>query len=225
MEKQIEELKIDIEEICKLIENTSRTRVKDLLGLDKRKLETELIQKEDRLKKIKENESNATGDNTTKTSRSGPYTVTIKTYAWDQSDKFMKLYVTLKDVHSLPKDQITCQFTNKSVRLNVSDLNGKNHELYIANLMENILPDDSYHKVKTDTVLVMLRKGAVKTWGYVTKQESKAKESKKPKVDESADPNDSLMTMMKQMYDEGDDEMKRTITKAWSESRNKQQTM
>ena len=74
------QLKIDIEEICKLIENTSRTRVKDLLGLDKRKLETELIQKEDRLKKIKENESNATGDNTTKTSRSGPYTVTIKTY-------------------------------------------------------------------------------------------------------------------------------------------------
>ena len=47
----------------------------------------------------------------------------------------------------------------------------------------------------------------------------------RPKVDESADPNDSLMTMMKQMYDEGDDEMKRTITKAWSESRNKQQTM
>jgi hypothetical protein len=34
----------------------------------------------------------------------------------------------------------------------------------------------------------------------------------RPKVDENADPNDSLMTMMKQMYDEGDDEMKRTIT-------------
>lgn len=225
MEKQIEELRTDIEEICKLIETTSRTRVKDLLGLDKRKLETELIQKEDRLKKIKENESNATGDNTTKTSRSGPYAVTITTYAWDQSDKYMKLYVTLKDVHSLSKDQITCQFTNKSIKLNVSDLNGKNHQLYIANLMENILPADSYHKVKTDTVLVMLKKDAAKTWAYVTKQESKAKESKKPKVDESADPNDSLMTMMKQMYDEGDDEMKRTITKAWSESRNKQQTM
>jgi hypothetical protein len=74
------QLRTDIEEICKLIETTSRTRVKDLLGLDKRKLETELIQKEDRLKKIKENESNATGDNTTKTSRSGPYAVTITTY-------------------------------------------------------------------------------------------------------------------------------------------------
>jgi hypothetical protein len=74
------QLGTDIEEICKLIETTSRTRVKDLLGLDKRKLETELIQKEDRLKKIKENESNATGDNTTKTSKSGPYAATITTY-------------------------------------------------------------------------------------------------------------------------------------------------
>lgn len=28
--------------------------------------------------------------------------------------------------------------------------------------------------------------------------------------------------MMQQMYDDGDDEMKRTIAKAWSESREKQ---
>lgn len=47
----------------------------------------------------------------------------------------------------------------------------------------------------------------------------------RPKVDDNADPNDSLMTMMKQMYDDGDDEMKRTIAKAWSESRNKQSSM
>ena len=30
------------------------------------------------------------------------------------------------------------------------------------------------------------------------------------------------MNMMKKMYDEGDDEMKRTIAKAWTESREKQ---
>ena len=31
----------------------------------------------------------------------------------------------------------------------------------------------------------------------------------------------SIMSMMKKMYDEGDDEMKRTISKAFSESREK----
>lgn len=30
------------------------------------------------------------------------------------------------------------------------------------------------------------------------------------------------MNLMKKMYDEGDDDMKRTIAKAWTESREKQ---
>ena len=36
-----------------------------------------------------------------------------------------------------------------------------------------------------------------------------------------ADPQANIMNMMKNMYDEGDDEMKRTIAKAWTESRDK----
>lgn len=40
---------------------------------------------------------------------------------------------------------------------------------------------------------------------------------------DGSDPGSSLMNMMKQLYDEGDDEMKRTIAKAWTEAREKQQ--
>ncbi len=39
--------------------------------------------------------------------------------------------------------------------------------------------------------------------------------------DDKSDPSQSLMKMMKQMYDDGDDEMKRTITKSWYESQEK----
>uniref|UniRef100_A0A0M3HM17 SGS domain-containing protein n=1 Tax=Ascaris lumbricoides TaxID=6252 RepID=A0A0M3HM17_ASCLU len=46
-----------------------------------------------------------------------------------------------------------------------------------------------------------------------------------PKFDEKADPQESLMNMMKQLYDEGDDEMKRTIRKAWHESQTKKGAM
>ena len=42
-----------------------------------------------------------------------------------------------------------------------------------------------------------------------------------PKVDETEDPSGNLMGMLKQMYDDGDDDMKRTIAKAWTESRDK----
>ena len=45
-----------------------------------------------------------------------------------------------------------------------------------------------------------------------------------PSMDESKDPGDSLMQLMKNMYETGDDEMKRTIAKAWTESREKMNT-
>lgn len=59
-------------------------------------------------------------------------------------------------------------------------------------------------------------------WSHLTSSEKKAKEPKAPpKPDkEGADPTSGLMDMMKQMYEDGDDEMKRTIAKAWTESRN-----
>ena len=40
-------------------------------------------------------------------------------------------------------------------------------------------------------------------------------------MDKEEDPSAGLMKLMKQMYDEGDDEMKRNITKAWHESQEK----
>lgn len=45
-----------------------------------------------------------------------------------------------------------------------------------------------------------------------------------PKMDESSDPQESLMHMMKQMYDDGDDEMKRTIRKAWHQAQSKKES-
>ena len=37
----------------------------------------------------------------------------------------------------------------------------------------------------------------------------------KPKKDADADPSAGLMDMMKKLYSEGDDEMKKTIAQAW----------
>jgi len=48
---------------------------------------------------------------------------------------------------------------------------------------------------------------------------------KTPNFDEKKDPSEGLMDLLKQMYEEGDDEMKRTIAKSWCESRNKQSGM
>ena len=37
----------------------------------------------------------------------------------------------------------------------------------------------------------------------------------KPEISEKEDPQASLMNMMKKLYQEGDDEMKKTIAQAW----------
>jgi calcyclin binding protein len=46
-----------------------------------------------------------------------------------------------------------------------------------------------------------------------------------PKLDDTTDPQESLMNLMKQMYDDGDDQMKQTIRKAWHESQTKKTTL
>jgi len=152
--------------------------------------------------------------------------VKLTTYAYDQSDKFLKLYVTVPGVEKIPADRVTCKFASKSFNLFVHDVAGKDYELIVNNLLFLVDPTASLFKIKKDTVLLMLKKQKEsQNWDSVTEQEQKTKDKKaadkpSPKAG-GEDPNGSLMTLMKQMYDDGDDEMKRTIKKAWCESQDK----
>lgn len=219
----IGELRQDVEEMRDLLVKATRSRVKDIIGVELRKLEHEVS----RLEKAAADPVSST-EVPQKKPRPQIQTQTITNYAWDQSDKFMKIYVTIKGVHSLPKERVTCEFGKRSFRLQVEEEeeNKRRSELYISTLLEDINPEESWYKLKTDTVLLMLKKSTTgKTWPYVTSGEKakKAKEDneKKPKMDDDKDPNDSLMEMMKKMYDEGDDDMKRTIAQAWTQSKDK----
>ena len=46
--------------------------------------------------------------------------------------------------------------------------------------------------------------------------------NRKPSYDTETDPSEGLMNVLKKIYEDGDDDMKRTINKAWVESREKQ---
>ncbi|KAK5971600.1 putative calcyclin-binding protein cacybp [Trichostrongylus colubriformis] len=94
-------------------------------------------------------------------------------------------------------------------------------------LRDEIVPEGSQIKQKTDMLLVMMKKkNEGKKWEQLTKLEYEQKQKRVPKFDDKDDdPQASLMNMMKQMYDEGDDEMKRTIRKAWHEGQNKKNSV
>ncbi|EZA48901.1 Calcyclin-binding protein [Ooceraea biroi] len=76
-------------------------------------------------------------------------------------------------------------------------------------------------------IVVSLVKKVAKEWSHVTLVEKRIKEAKvpsMPEMGEDSDPGASLMNLMKKMYQDGDDDMKKTIAKAWTESQEKQRS-
>lgn len=69
--------------------------------------------------------------------------------AWDQSSKFVKFYVTVPSVEKIASENISCTFTNKSLKLKVHELENKDYVFTINNLLKDINPEASNWKVKT----------------------------------------------------------------------------
>ncbi|XP_070797031.1 calcyclin-binding protein [Pituophis catenifer annectens] len=209
----MEELQKDLEEVKELLKMTTRKRVYDFLLAEKNKIEREI--KNWQPLKLK-----AEGSEEEKPTVTG-YTVKINNYAWDQSDKFVKIYVTLSGVQHLPAENIQVHFTESSFHLLVKNLNNKNYTMTFNNLLKPILAKSSSWKIKTDMILILCKKQQEEKWECLTQVEKETKEKEKASYDTS-DPSEGLMNLLKKMYAEGDDEMKRTINKAWVESREKQ---
>lgn len=213
--EQINQLEADLAELGSLLEKAERNRTKDVLTQERKKVEKELSVKKQQKEQLARREQDPSA------ASKATYTVKITNYAWDQSDKFIKVYLTLKDVHKIPSENVEISFTERSFSVLVKELDGKNHQMNILNLLHPINEKDSYKKIKNDMLLIMCKKQSTQKWECLTKAEKQSKDKDKPKVDDNADPSDGLMTMLKKIYDEGDDEMKRTINKAWSESQEK----
>ncbi|KAI4898080.1 hypothetical protein NFI96_032367 [Prochilodus magdalenae] len=214
--EQISGLENDLKEVTRLLELCESKRVQDVLLQEQKKIEKELTHKRLQREQQTKKDSGDKADTTVK-----GYTVKINNYGWDQSDKFVKIYITLKGVHKIPAENVVATFTERSFSILVKDLDEKNHQMTMNSLLCPIVVEESSRKVKTDMVLVMCKKRSTKKWECLTQVEKQTKEKDKPGYDENADPGEGLMNMLKKIYSEGDDEMKRTINKAWAESQEK----
>ncbi|CAH3103922.1 hypothetical protein pdam_00014500 [Pocillopora damicornis] len=208
MEK-VQELKETRDEIQNILSTATRARVKKILQDELERVEREIETEEKRAAKP--------------TVKKPHVTLTkITSYAWDQSPKFVKIYINLPEVETLPEENISSKFTSKSMELKVLGLKGKNYHFQIINLLHPILPESSSVKVKSGRVTLLLKKDKDESWSCLTVTENLKNMKEQPKVDDKKDPGEGIMDLMRKMYDEGDDEMKRTIAKAWTESREKQ---
>lgn len=122
---------------------------------------------------------------------------------------FVTLYIDLPSVGSVPKENISCAFTETSFDLIVKDLNGKTYRLFKDNLENSIDVEKSKKVIKADKVLVKLAKkkseyGSYDHWSSLT-----AKKQKKPSAKDN--PAAGIMDLMKDMYESGDDNMRKVI--------------
>jgi len=152
----------------------------------------------------------------------GPWTA-ITTFALDLGgyDKpVVSVDLRLKGVEALPSENVTCDFTESSLDLKVVGLDGLNYRFLKTNLDKDIVPAESSLKVKKNHVLVSLQK--VKgQYGYDSWTDLCAKGRRRPNNTEKskeANPQDSIMGMMRDLYEDGDDNMKKVIGEAMYKS-------
>ena len=220
--ENFQELKDTRDEIKSLLSSATQPRVKKLLQDELARVELEINAEEKRI----ENAGSPEGTKKQPSKKPQVSLTKITSYAWDQSPKFVKIYITLPEVETLPQEKISSKFTGKSLELRVLGLNGKNYEFQMVHLLHPIIPESSSVKIKSGKLSILLKKEKEENWSCLTVTENlKNIKQQQPKFDETKDPGEGIMDLMKKMYDEGDDEMKRTIAKAWTESREKQNTM
>lgn len=212
-------LKLDLEEVKRLEELTARPRIINVLTCLKKEIE-------DEISKLNLQKSPPKQSASSDASLPKVFTNTITSYGWDQSEKFVKIYVSnLNGVQSLSEDSVTISYDGH-YKLFIANLNCKNYQLVLPKLLKAI--SNATVKVKTDMVVIMLKKEVAENWSNLSAkdkdaQDKKSEKMKPPPMDnKDADPSKGIMDIMKKMYDDGDDEMKRTIAKAWTESRSKQ---
>jgi len=204
------DLQADLEELNALRATAKRQRAWRALDAEITTLQTEI----EKLRRTQEASAPSTGTS----DRSAKIAEEISRYGWDQSDKLVTLYLTLPEGLG-PDDQITndLKCTENSVVLLLRSPN-KWLKLSVGPLFSTIDPSGCSVKVKPggkEATLKLKKTVSGKQWEQL---KQKVDKFKAPSVDKE-DPTSGLMSMMKQLYDEGDEEMKRTMAKAFYESR------
>ncbi|XP_059665411.1 uncharacterized protein LOC132311507 [Cornus florida] len=137
---------------------------------------------------------------------------TLGSFSWDQDNEKVKIYVSLEGVE---QEKIETEFKPTSLDIKFHDVQGKNYRCAIPKLNKQVVPEKCKVVVKPTRVIITLFKASKGNWLDLHLKEDKLK----PNPNKEKDPMAGIMDLMKNMYEEGDDEMKRTIAKAWTDAR------
>ncbi|GMY37921.1 calcyclin-binding protein [Fagus crenata] len=138
--------------------------------------------------------------------------VTLGSFSWDQDNDKVKIYISLEGVE---QEKVETEFKPISFDVKFYDVQGKNYRCAIPKLNKEIVPEKCKVVVKPTRVTIILFKASKGNWLDLQFKDDKLK----PNLEKERDPMAGIMDLMKNMYEEGDEEMKRTIAKAWTDAR------
>ncbi|XP_009606845.1 uncharacterized protein [Nicotiana tomentosiformis] len=138
--------------------------------------------------------------------------VSVASFSWDQDNDKVKIYLSLEGVD---QEKMETEFKQMSFDAKFHDVHGKNYRFSLPKLNKEIVPEKCKVLVKPTRVVITLTKASKGNWLDLHYKEDKFK----PNLDKEKDPMAGIMDLMKNMYEDGDEEMKRTIAKAWTDAR------
>ncbi|XP_016972862.1 calcyclin-binding protein [Drosophila rhopaloa] len=212
----LEQLKSDVAEFAAFLEQAKGARVKGVLTTAKAEAEREIVNLEMKARIAAERKAAGSSD-------AKRYLHELTDYGWDQSAKFVKLFITLNGVQGCSEEDVTVNYTTTSLQLHVRNLQGKDFGLSVNNLLHEIDVEKSYRKIKTDMVAIYLKKAKEgENWDVLTAIQKRLKQKQDTEMSKDSDnPESALVNIMKKMYNDGDSKTKQMIAKAWTESQDK----
>ncbi|KAG7019517.1 Calcyclin-binding protein, partial [Cucurbita argyrosperma subsp. argyrosperma] len=203
-----EDLSLDLEELRHLHSIAKRPRVVSLISSEISNLE--------KLSKETVPQTHASTPASISTAKvsinSGIVYTPLPGFSWDQDNDKVKIYVSLEGIED---EKVEADYKKLSIDIKFHDVKGKNYRFAIPKLNKEIVPEKCKLLVKPTRAVITLYKASKGNWLDLHLKEEKLK----PGLDKERDPMAGIMDLMKNMYDEGDDEMKRTIAKAWTDAR------
>lgn len=205
-----EEVSLDLEELRHFQSLAKRPRVLNLISSEIRNLE--------KLSKEAVSAPAAQAPTPISTAVKAPSSTpavkyaTLSSFSWEQDNDKVKLYFSLEGVD---QEKMEVEFRPMSFDIKFHDVQGKNYRCAIPKLHKEIVPEKCKVLVKPSRVVITFVKASKGNWLDLHYKEDKLK----PNLEKERDPMAGIMDLMKNMYEEGDEEMKRTIAKAWTDAR------
>lgn len=198
-----DELRLDLEELRRLEGLATRPRVLSLLANEIRAVDAKLAS---RTAPVPAPVAVAAA------APAGVSYVTLGSFSWDQDSEKIRVYVSLENVG---QEKVETTFKPMSVDIKFHDVKGKNYRCAIPKLNKEIVPEKCKVVVKPTKIVITLWKASKGSWLDLHYKEDKFK----PSIGKDKDPMSGIMDLMKGLYEEGDENMKRTIAQTWTEAR------